>query len=142
MIVHQKVTGRATSIPVGLAAGLGMAVGFSTLAIALAAYLISEAYLPMDAIGYCAIITLLGSSYFGAKVATGKIKRLRIQMSLISGGIYFLLLLAITAIFLKGEYEGVGVTLFVVASGAILSAITGNSDKNRTGKRIRKKRTW
>ena len=142
MIVHQKVTGRATSIPVGLAAGLGMSVGFSTLVIAIAAYLISEAYLPMDSIGYCAIITLLGSSYLGAKVATGKIKRLRIQMSLISGAIYFLLLLVITAIFLKGEYEGVGVTLFVVASGAILSAITGNSDKNRTRKRIRKKRTW
>jgi dolichol kinase len=63
-------------------------------------------------------------------------------MSLISGAIYFLLLLAVTAIFLKGEYEGVGVTLFVVASGAILSAITGNSAKNRTRKRIRKKRTW
>ena len=142
MIVHQKLTGRASSIPVGLASGLGIAVGVTTLAIAIAAYLISNEYLPIESIGYCALFTLLVSSYLGAKVASGKIKRMRLQMSLICGGIYFLLLLMITAIFLKGEYKGVGATLFVVASGAILSAITGNSGQKQKQNGRRKKQTW
>ena len=133
MPANHKMNGRATSIPVGLAYGLGISVAFTLLVITISAYMISEELLTQAHIGYCAIVALLVASYLGAKTASGKIKRHRLQMCLLSGGIYFLTLVGITAVFLKGEYSGVGVTLFVVLSGAILGAITGETGK-KTGK--------
>jgi hypothetical protein len=53
---------------------------------------------------------------------------------LISGGIYYLMLLAMTILFFGGHFRGMGVTALMVACGSIL-AILGGFSKGRGGKR-------
>ena len=92
MVANRKVTGTASSMPMGLALA-----AFISLAVTLA----------------------------GAAVAVGKIKRRRVYVCLLSGGIYYGILLAMTALFFGGQYQGMGVTALLVLAGSGLVALLG-----------------
>ena len=89
--------------------------------------------------GYCAMAILLLASAAGSAVAEGTIQRLRIQMCLAAGGGYYLCLLAVTALFFGGQYQGMGVTALMVLCGAVLVILLAPGGKNRAGCRRRKK---
>lgn len=140
MTVNQKVTGTAVSVPVGLALGALASLGLTGLLSALAAWLILNGRLPENSVGYCAMVILLLSSMAGAATAVGKIKRRRFQMGLASGGIYYGSLLAATALFFGGIYDGMGVTALMVLCGCALVILLAPGGQNRAGCRKRKKR--
>ena len=141
MTVNQKVTGTATTIPVGL--GLGSLASMTVTAVlsAGAAWLILRGSLAENSVGYCAMVILLVASMAGAATATGKIKRLRFQMGLASGALYFALLLAVTALFFGGIYDGVGVTALMILCGNLLVILLAPGRQNRAGCRRRKIRS-
>lgn len=139
MTVNQKVTGTAVPIPVGLALGTLVSLGMTALLSAGAAWLILTGKLPEDAVGYCAMVILLASSAAGAATAISRIKRLRFQMGLASGGIYYGCLLAVTALFFGGIYDGMGVTALMVLCGSALVILLGPAGENRAGCRKGKK---
>ena len=87
----------------------------------------------MPIVGLIAGALFADSWLGGAWVAWKKIKRLRLQVCLISGGIYYLMLLGMTILFFGGQFCGMGVTALMVACGSILP-ILGGFSKGRGGK--------
>ena len=141
MTVNQKVTGTAVSIPVGLALGTLVSLGITGLLSALAAWMILSGKIPESSVGWCAMAILTAASAAGAATAIAKIKRRRFQIGMASGSLYFGCLLAATAMFFGGRYEGIGVTAMMIFCGCALVILLGPGGQNRAGCRKRKKRT-
>lgn len=140
MTFNGKVTGTASTIPAGLALGALVSVGITAALSALAAWLILSGWIPEDSVGYCAMVILLLASAAGAAMAIVRTKRLRFQMGIAAGGIYYAILLAVTALFFGGIYHGMGVTALMVLCGCGLVILLGPGKQNRAWCRKRKKR--
>ena len=139
MVVNQKPSGRASSMPSGLVTGLSVSLCATLLLAAVSAKLLDLQWIGEKDIGYCAMVILLTAPFVGSKAAQARIKHQRLMVCAISAGLYFLTLMGITALFFGGQYEAVGVTLLLILCGASLSLLTGNG-KNRGGKRGKKRR--
>ena len=136
MTVNRKPTGRALPLPAGLLWGLLWSIVLSIAGALITGKLVDSEVLPEKGIGYGAMVTLLVSSFAGAKCAVGKVKRLRIQVGLASGVIYLLTLLAATALFFGGQYSAVGVTALLIFGGSMLASLPER--ERRGGKPARK----
>lgn len=134
MVVNQKVTGTTKSMAGGIAVGWGISVLATLLGAMIVAYLLSREMMQMSAVGYGTMIILLGASAAGAALASRCIRRKRLVVCLLSGGIYYVTLLAMTALFFGGQFEGIGVTCLVVMGGSLavgLMGLKGNSRRTR-----------
>ena len=129
MRVNRKPTGRAVSVPVGLGWGLLTSVVITLTGCLLAAYLINREILSWNHSGYCVMVILLLSAWAGAAVTAGKIKRRRAVMCLGAGIGYFLMLIAMAALFFGGHYSGVGETGLMIFCGSMLGVLTGIREK-------------
>lgn len=124
-MVTQKATGRAMSMPAGLMVGGGISLGITILLTAAFAWLLNTERLQWEKIGYWIMGMLLIGSFSGAMTACGKIKRQRLLVSLLSGALYMGTLLAITALFFGGQYDGVVVTAILVMGGSLAAGLLG-----------------
>lgn len=138
MVRNHKVTGTSSSIPVGIALGVLSALAISLIGVAISAYLIHGEIVKQNSIGFAALIILVLAAASGGLVAMSRIKRLRMQMSLLTGACYYLLLLSITALFFGGQYQGMGVAALAVLAGSGLVSFLGMREK-KTGKMKHKK---
>ena len=136
---NQKGTGKAKSMPVGLALGATWSCIVTIVMVALGAKLVDSGVLKENTIGYIAMITLLAASYVGAMVGKNSVKRRLLMVCALSGVIYFTLLLMTTALFFGGQFAGVGVTALVILCGSALALLVGNG-KGGEGPRKRTKR--
>lgn len=138
MTVNRRPTGTASSIPTGLTSG---AIVFAAMTLAgalLTAYLIESEMISWDNCGYAVMIILLFSSWCGTTISTGRIKRQRLLMAIASGGLFFVMLLATTALFFGGQFSGVGETGLLVFCGSMLACFVNLGGKTgRKGKKIR-----
>lgn len=125
MVTNRKPTGRASSIPGGLAMGAVFCIAWTLLGAMLFAKLIDSGTIAETAIGYCAAGILLTGAFGGAMVSYWKIKRQRMVVCLASGAIYLLALLASTALFFGGQYSAVGVTALLILAGSGAAALLG-----------------
>lgn len=123
MRYQQKATGRAMSMQGGLALGAGISTLVTLLLAIILAKLIDSEKLPWENVGYGIMITLIGASFLGAYCASKRIKRLHMLVCLTSGGIYFAVLLSMTALFFGGQYEAVGITALLVLAGCISAGL-------------------
>lgn len=135
-----KMTARALSIPVGLLVSVGISLAVTSILSGASAWAILKGILEPEWAGYCAMVVLLASSAAGAAVATGTIQRLRAQMCLAAAGGYYLALLALTAMFFGGQYQGMGVTAAMILCGCVLVILLVPGTQNRAGCRRKKKR--
>ena len=135
-----KLTARAVGVPAGLFFGVSAALGITAIGAGTAAWAVLEGIIPETGVGCCAMVILVLASAAGASVATGTIQRLRAQMCLAAGGGYYLCLLAVTALFFGGQFDGMGVTALMVLCGSVLVILLAPGGKNRAGCRRRKKR--
>lgn len=135
MVQNRKPTGRASSMPAGLAFGAGVGMLITLIGTALIAKMVDLEYMDESKIGYGVMVMLMMSSFADAMTSAGKIKRQRLMVCAFSGAIYFLILLSITALFFGGQYEAVGVTAILVAGGAMLAALTSVRRGRGAGKR-------
>lgn len=139
MIKTKKPTGRAMSFPGGLAVGLAASMSVTVLMTLLLSKLILEGTMAMEQVGYGTMALLLSASFLGAVMAQGRIKHRRALVCLLSGGVYFLGLLAITALFFGGQYSAVGVSGLLVLAGcgsaALITARKGRGPWTRAGAR-------
>lgn len=118
MVVNRKVTGRASTLPGGLALGAGASMVMTLVLSVVTAKLIDTGAMAESSVGYAAMVILLLSAGAGAVVSVGRIKRRKLLVCLVSGGIYYLLLLTVTAVFFGGQYTGMGVTALTVTGGS------------------------
>lgn len=136
---EKKLTGRAMSMPQGLAIGALVSLAVTVLVSAVGAHMIASEIISQEQIGYCSIAAILTSTIAGGMTASSKIKTRRLMTCALSGLCYFGVLLSGTALFFGGQYRGVGVTLVIVMIGSLIAALLENRDhRNKYGK-VRKK---
>lgn len=136
----KKVTGRCASIQAALAMGTGCAMIWTVLGAALVAKLVDSETIQPEAIGYGSMGILLTASALGALAAYGKVKKNRAPVCFGVGGIYYLCLLAMTALFFGGQYTGMGVTAVMILLGccaAMLPGLKGRGGASRKNYKIR-----
>lgn len=139
MVTTKKPTGRAMSIPGGLALGAAVSLGVTLILSAAVAKMVDAELMGEGAIGYGALITLLTAAIAGAAFAATKIKRQRILVCCLSGLVYYITLLGVTALFFGGQYQGMGVTALVVAGGCGTVVLMGLNQGKGKGNRHRKR---
>ena len=122
MVANKKITGRATSLPAGLAIG---AVCSLAAELVLRAKLVEAETLPVEKVGYGIMVLLIVSSFAGAMISFGRIKRQRMLVCIVSGVIYFAMLMSMTALFFGGQYSAVGTTALLVLAGSGAAALLG-----------------
>ncbi len=134
MVVNRKPTGRASAMPAGLATGALTAVGVTLAGAAVLAKLIEAGGIAENSSGYGIMMILLAASWLGSVVACRKIKRQLLAVCLMSGAVYFGILMLTTALFFGGRYSGVGETALLIICGSMLAVLWEFRGK-RTSKR-------
>lgn len=131
--------GRAMPLPMGAALGAMCGLAWTFLSSAFLGWMIRKQWLEMDSVGYGSMIILLTASMLAAGISYRKVK-IRRLLSCVSGGIgYFLLLLAMTALFFGGQYSGFGVTCLLILGGSLAAVFLGMESERgiRKGRKIR-----
>lgn len=105
MVANKKITGRATSLPAGLAIGAVCSLVATLILTAILAKLVEAETLPVEKVGYGIMVLLIVSSFAGAMISFGRIKRQRMLVCIVSGVIYFAILMSITALFFGGAVQ-------------------------------------
>ena len=128
------------TMPMGLGLGAAASMLITVLIAFVGAAMIFRQVIPEESVGYCSLAALLCGTVTGAMVSAGAIKRRRLVVSLMSGGIYLCILLSCTALFFGGQYEGFGVTFLTVALGSAVAALIQNGAGEKRIRRRCKKR--
>jgi len=134
MIRNQKMSGRAVSMPAGLLFGATTSLGITILGSVIIAKLLDAEIIEENAVGYAVLVMLMTASFAGATISRNKIKRQYLIVCGLSGVIYYITLMGITALFFGGQYEAVGVTCILVMGGSVLALVAGKKP-DRVGKR-------
>lgn len=128
-----KGMGTAVGVPVGLSIGVLTSIVITILGAAAIAGLAATERIGEGSIGHAAKIIPALAAALGAWSSVALVKRLRLQMCMMTGGSYYLILLAMTALFFGGQYQGMGMTaLIVLAMCTFVAFIPG---KNRQGRK-------
>ncbi len=134
MYGKKKTTGTAMTLPAGIGLALLISMLITLAGSALVAIMVLSEKIGEGAVGYAAMAILALSSVAGAWIAVILVKRLRLQVSIIFGGCYYLLLLAMTALLFGGQYQGMGTTAIIILVGSALVAFLPATG-TKTGKR-------
>ena len=137
---NRKMKGAAQSMPIALSLGLAVSIAVTLTLSAAIAYLVLNETINESAIGYGVMSTVLTSALFGAMIAASAAKRRRLFVCFVSGVIYYLALLSVTALFFGGQYEGMGVTGLLVFGGVGTAALIGGKRETNGGRKRRKVR--
>lgn len=133
-----KHTGRAVSMPMGLLTGTLYALAVTLAGTALTAKLVDMEILNPGKIGYAVMVLLMAAAWTGAAVSGRSIQRRILMVSLLSGGCYYLLLLAITALLFGSQYQGAGETALLVLCGSLLPVLVRTNGRTaRKGRKIK-----
>ena len=127
---------KGNSMASKLALGAAVCIGVTVLCAAVGAAMISSGRIPESTMSYGALGTLALSSMAGALAGGWKIQEKRLYLCLLVAAVYVALLLAITATFFGGQYEGVGLSVIMAILGAFGAAIVGQGRGN--GRNLRK----
>ena len=134
MTLNQKLSGRTMSVPAGLGYGAIFSVLITLAGAAILAKMLDAEQLEWENVGYGIMIVLLVGSFAGAVSAYSKIKRQRLLICLMSGTVYFAILLSITALFFGGQYDAIAVTALLILGGCMAAGLLGLHEK-RGGKK-------
>lgn len=125
MHLNRKPSGLAMSIPGALTLSgiLGLVLTLSSSAVL--AKLVDIQKMQEQNIGYGIIGMLLCVSFLCAVFAAERVKHQRLLVCLLSGVVYWCLLLSITALFFGGQYGAVGETGLLILCGSAIAALLG-----------------
>jgi hypothetical protein len=137
----RKPTGRAVSMPAGIAWGAAVSYAVTLVCGAIAAWLMDHEIIELEAVGYGAMVILLLASALGALTARVLVKHRILPVCAATGGVYIAMLLATTAAFFGGRYSGVGVTVALVMAGALSVGLLGQGRKGTITRRNIKLKT-
>lgn len=137
MTVSTKQTGKACSVPGGLAASgiVSMAVTMGT-SIVIAHFLNCEK-ITWEQAGYWIMGMLFAASFLGGKTAIMAMKHQRILVSFMAGLLYWGILLCITALFFRGDFSAVWVTAGIILAGCGSAALITGSKGKKNRKKVR-----
>ncbi len=126
------------SLPVGLALGAGISMIITLIAAGILAGMVLKGSVSENAIGYGTMVIVPISAALGALVAAMAVKHQWVIVCASVGGLYFVMLLSITALFFGGQYSGVGITALLILLGTAAACVIGLKGEKR-GFKPRKK---
>lgn len=133
-----KHTGRANSVPGGLAIAALVSMAITLVCSALIAHTLNIGKITWAQAGYWIMAMLFAASFIGAKCALAAVKRQRFMISFMTGMLYWGLLLCVTALFFGGEFGAVGETAAIIGAGsgsaALISVPHGKKNRIRSGR--------
>ena len=133
MGIHQKVTGRSSSLGSGIAAGVAVALALTLLLGALLAFFISREVVQQENLGYGVMVILFLAAALGCRLAYRKIKHRRLLVFFLTALGYLVSLTAITALFFGGRFEGIFPTaMLIIGSSGMAFLFPGR--RNDAGK--------
>ena len=103
------------------------------------AWLMSREIIKENGIGLASAIILIGCAAIGSAVASGKIKHRRLLVCMVTGCVYYLMLLCCTALLFGGQYQGMGETALTVVGGSAAAAFLSLKGEGSTPRKPRKK---
>lgn len=124
-------TGKTQSIPAGLSLGAGVSVAVTISVIAILGTMIEREDLAWENVGYGIMLLLFLAAFLGSKTAWWSIRRQKLMICILSGLVYYGILLSVTALFFGGQYEAVLVTGGMILSGSGAAALTGRGNNAR-----------
>lgn len=137
MYGKKKVKGAAMSLPAGLGVGLLISLVITVAGAAITAWLIASEKIGEGSSGYAVMLILALAAGLGALGAVYFVKKQRLQVCMLTGVSYYLSLLAMTALFFGGQYQGMGVSAIVVLGICTLIAFLPTKNGQPRGKRKR-----
>ena len=123
MHAKKKVTGTAMAMPVGLAVAAIISLTITLIGSAVVSYMVAAEKMGVESIGYAANAILAIAAMVGALSANSFIHKMRLQVCMLSGACYYVMLLAITALFFGGRYQGMLTTAIIIILGCGLVAV-------------------
>jgi len=135
MSVKQKSGGRASAVPGGIALGVSAALVITILGAVILTALVAGERIALDAFGYGVMVVQFLSALVGAVIAMLKIKHRKMQVCLLTGLAYYLVLLAMNALFFGGQYEGAITSALLILLGSGVAAIVGTRERNTAKRR-------
>lgn len=137
MKTNQVRKGR--SIPLSIIIGICVSISLTLIGAAIAAALLESEQIGIQAVTTVATITAVIAAGLGSWSASKLASKQRMQVCLITGTGYVLLLLAITALFFDGTYEQVAIRpLSVLLSSALVGFLGLEEKRNRKTNHFKK----
>ena len=124
MRIKKKVTGVAMAMPAGLAIATLISFIITLAGSAAVSHMVSTEKLGAESIGYAAMVILAVAAAMGAWSASSLIRKMRLQVCMLAGASYYAVLLAMTALFFGGRYQGMFTTAVIVLLCCGLVAVT------------------
>lgn len=134
-------SGKSVSVPMGLGLSLAMNVVITTVSAVVIAVMVEQGKIAWEAVGYWIMFTILTSSFVGTRVAISSIKTQAFMVAIMSGTVFWVCLLCMTALFFGGNYSSVFETALLIFGGSITAALIKSPNgktlcrKNRNGYR-------
>ena len=136
---NKKLNGTSLCMAAGVLIGVIVSLFVMLLGSGLFAWLISAEKMDESVMAYGTILILLLSTSVGCWIASKKIGRLRIQVCLLTGGSYYLVLLSITMLFFGGQYQGIGIATILVILASGMTALLGLRMKKTRKSKFKKR---
>lgn len=140
MVVNQKPTGTARSMPAGLAMGWSVSAVITAVSCGLLAWLILSGKTGWEAMGYGVMGILFIASYAGAAVSCKAIMHRKLFVCILSGIIYLCSLALVVLMMFGGQFGSIWVSALLVAGGAGAAALVHCAEKKENRRRRRKRR--
>ena len=122
MGIKKAFTKSTMAVPAGIALGVLLCLVVTFIGAVGITQLIHSEKIDADSIGYGIIGVVFPAALAGAWLAAFATKRLRLQVCLLTGAGYFLTLVATTALFFGGQYQGVWKTLVSIVATTLIVA--------------------
>lgn len=113
-------------MPAGIGIGAGVGLLITLIGGIMLTFLLAGEKLSIDSMGYGVMGILFIGALLASITATWCYRSKRMIVSLITAGIYLLVLMAINALFFGGQFVGIGGSLLVVAIAGVAAAFIGN----------------
>lgn len=141
MATGNKARGTAVSMPAGIACGVVLSLVITCILAVVLTWLVLEGKIAEETLGYFVMGLLAISSALGSLLAALRIKRRWMMVCLLTGSVFYLILLIVTVVFFGGNFQGVGVSGLLVLTGAMVSGVSGLGKNRGSKQRYRDYRT-
>ena len=125
-MAKQAMKKKELSMPAGIGIGAGVGLVITLIGGIMLTFLLTGEKLSVESMGYGTMVIQFVGALLGSITATLCYKQRKMIVSLITAGVYLLVLMGINALFFDGQYERMGGSLLVVAIAGIAAAFVGN----------------
>ena len=133
---NPRSTGRVSSMPKGIAAGVLAALSLTCILGAVLAVLIGRGVILQENMGYWIMAILFAASAAGGSLSYRKIRHRRALVYALTAGLFFASLFSLTALFFGGRFEGLIPTAVLIIGGSgtdfFLSGVGRHTGRTQT----------